>query len=388
MKEMLKKIIKDFIERKSIYPNNQNRVNFQILKVVLEDEKERFINYAKKIKHSLTKEELDTLFKYMLKKENESNFIDKLDILELLKYRGLNTEERREEFKKKTEELTELLIKMINGSKEGYEEFNTKYQENVFNNKTNKYTRYIPLGIVIMLFNKEEYKEILDENSLIQSTRFSYFKYLISDFQYEFGVKYGFREKKKGIDLLEDTKKMVLDFSEEENEEEGLTEEERLRLENRNYKESLKLIEQNFSELKSRFQEEADEAKKIAIGEFYCKLNSDKYGKFLDKVPYAEELLTKIRKEKLDKEIPSEVKIALMFVKQVIKFIKDSGIETIEEYNRVFEATAEEIAEMEYRGESSFEEGEKKILKVESPGYKYADIIISIPVVVEVIKND
>lgn len=384
----MREILKDFIERKNIYPNNQNIVNFQIFKLVLENENDRFTNYAKKLKHNLTKEELDTLFKYMLKKESDSNFIDKLDILELLKYRGLNTEERREEFKKKTEELTELLIKMINGSKEGYEKFNAKYQEYVFDNKINKYARYIPLGIVIMLFNKEEYKEILDENFLIQSTRFSYFKYLISDFQYEYGVKHGFREKKKGIDILEDTKKMVLDFSEEENEEEGLTEEEKLRLENRNYKESLKLIEQNFSELKNRFQEEADEAKKIAIGEFYSKLNSDKYGKFLDKVPYAEELLTKIRKEKLDKEIPSEVKKALMFVKQVIKFIKDSGIETIEEYNRVFEATAEEIAEMEYRGENSFEEGEKKLLKVESPGYKYSNIIISIPVVVEVIKND
>ena len=108
------------------------------------------------------------------------------------------------------------------------------------------------------------------------------------------------------------------------------------------------------------------------IKEFFVSLNSGKYGNVLDKIPLTEELLKDIRKNNI--EIPQELKKILMFIKSIIKFIKDTGIVPIREMGNVFIGTAEDIAEMDYTG-NEFREGEVKKLKVIAPGYKYKDII-------------
>ena len=115
--------------------------------------------------------------------------------------------------------------------------------------------------------------------------------------------------------------------------------------------------------------------------EFFVSLNSGKYGNILDKIPLTEELLKDIRKNNI--EVPQEIKKILLFVKSIIKFFRDIGITPIEDVNKIFIGTAEDIAEMDYIG-SEFKEGEKKELKVIAPGYKYKDIVISIPKVEEV----
>lgn len=381
----------EFIERKKWPLNNLYKVEYKFLKVILETGESSFSNYAIKLKDSLTDEEMKAFQNEILKNEGNSSYIPKEAILSYLKRKGINTKERREKFINQVTELGNLLIQTINGDTESYKLFHDKYQEYAFSKEQQEFfQKHIPNGILIYILDiYDELKDLNKKYPQIHSMPFSYYKYLITDIQYSIGVDLGLRKRKNALDILEDTKVMMSEISNENNidsEDEGINEIEKLKFERDAYKSSLSFIQNNFNELKERIEEEALEAKKISVGEFFTTLNSERYGKFLDKVPYAEELLTRIRKEKLDKDVPSEIKSVMMFIKQVIKFIKDSGIEPIEEYNKVFHGTADEIANMNYIGEPFFQENEIKKLKVDAPGYRYNDIIISIPTVSEVAK--
>lgn len=73
----------------------------------------------------------------------------------------------------------------------------------------------------------------------------------------------------------------------------------------------------------------------------------------------------------------------MISVKNIIKFLKDQGITPIREVNSIFEGDADDIDEMDYIGDEFIGE-ETKLLKIVSPGYRYEDIVISIPKVEEV----
>lgn len=391
LKEEIDNEIGKFIKRKTWPENTLYKIEYKFLKVILETGESSFSNYAIKLKEILTDEEMKTFQNEFLKNGGNTSYIPNETILLLLKKKGINTKERIEKFINQVRELGSLLIQTINGDIESYKLFDDKYQEYAFSKEQQSFfQKHIPNGVLIYILDiYDDLKDLSKKYPQIQSMPFSYYKYLITDFQQNLGEEFGLKKRKKALDILEDTKTMMNELSNENNidsEDEGINEIEKLKFERDAYKSSLSFIQNNFNELKERIEEEALEAKKISVGEFFTTLNSERYGKFLDKVPYAEELLTRIRKEKLDKDVPSEIKSVMMFIKQVIKFIKDSGIEPIEEYNKVFHGTADEIANMNYIGEPFFQENEIKKLKVDAPGYRYNDIIISIPTVSEVAK--
>lgn len=389
----LEECLEQFTARKKWSNKTSFKIEYEFVKSVLINGDNSFTKYALTLRENLSFEEIAFFQQEILKKPEEvkSKFIDKDDILFLLKKMGINSQEKREKFISQVRELADLFLKMSNGDKESYKLFSEKYQEYAFP-KTDEshFARSIPRGVIVYLFEmSEEFKVFKIKYPIINTISVKYSKYLIDDFKYYLGVALGLRKKKNALDLLEDTKTMVTDISSEDapKTDETLSEDselERLKFERDNLKSSLLFIQNNFNELREKIEEEAFEAKKISIGEFFVTLNSEKYGKFLDKVPYAEELLTKIRKEKLERDVPPEIKTVLMFIKQVIKFIKDSGIEPIEEYSKTFTGTADDIAHMNYNGEPFFSDDEVKELKIEAPGYRYRDITISIPTVSEV----
>ena len=159
-----------------------------------------------------------------------------------------------------------------------------------------------------------------------------------------------------------------------------------LKMEINQYKSSLKLIQNSLSELSDKIKEESENEANEKIKDFFIMLNSGKYGNFLDKIPLVEETLKTIRKNDLEKDIPSEVKRVLIFIKSVIKFLKDQEITPIKEINEVFDGVAEDIALMDYVGEP-FMKDEIKKLKIVASGYKYKNMVISIPKVEEVKDN-
>lgn len=302
---------------------------------------------------------------------------------------GVNTDERKQEYKKRVKELVQLVFKMIDGDVEAYQEFLVKYDKYAFDRNEIEnigMKKFIPLGIMISLSRNQENTLQLENLDKMGMKNFNYLtaRHAVSDIRYEMGCLLGLRKRRKDTtELIDNFKQIVEDSTEAESlevEEESL---ESIKLERDQYKSSLRLIQKSLDELSEKLKEETENIASEQIRDFFVSLNSAKYGNFLDKIPLTEELLKDIRKNERDFEIPQEVKRVLMFIKSVIKFIKDQGITPIKEMNTVFEGTAEDIAEMDYVGEE-FIDDEVKKLKVIAPGYKYKDLIISIPKVEEV----
>lgn len=335
---------------------------------------------------NFTDEELKLYSKNYLDREMINGF-EREQVRRISQKTGVNTDERKKEYKKRVKELVQLSLNMVNGDIEAYKEFLEKYEKYAFDRDevANKgMQKFIPLGIMISLSRNQENPLKLENIDKMNLKNLSYItaRHMVSDIRYEMGCLLGLRKRRQDtIELIDNFKQIVEDSTEVEEEvEESL---ESIKLERDQYKSSLKLIQKSLDELSEKLKKETQNIALEQIRDFFVGLNSAKYGNFLDRIPLTEELLKDIRKNESSYDIPQEVKRVLIFIKSVIKFIKDQGITPIEEMNRVFEGTAEDIAEMDYVGEE-FIDNEVKKLRVIAPGYKYKDLIISIPKVEEV----
>lgn len=331
-------------------------------------------------------EELKLYSKNYLDREMVNGF-EREQVRRISQKTGVNNDERKSEYKRRVKELTELVLKMIDGDIEAYKEFLKKYEEYAFDKeeiKNKGMQKFIPMGIMISLSRNQENPLNLKNIDKMNLKNLNYItaRHMVSNIRYEVGCLLGLRKRRKDTtELIDSFKQIVEDSAEiEEEVEESL---ESIKLERDQYKSSLKLIQKSLDELSEKLKEETQNIASEQIRDFFVSLNSAKYGNFLDKIPLTEELLKDIRKNDKDFDIPQEVKRVLIFIKSVIKFIKDQGITPMQEINRVFEGTAEDIAEMDYVGEE-FIDDEVKKLRVIAPGYKYKDLIISIPKVEEV----
>ena len=384
----VKSIIVDNLEKNNMFEvsDKQNAITNKFITLFLELKHFNEIKVQNILTKEFTLEELKKYSKEYLNNEIVKDF-EREQVHRISQKTGINTEERKQEFKRRVTELEQLLLKMIDGDIEAYKEFNEKYKKYVFdkNEVQNRgMQKFIPLGMIISLSRNLENPLELEKEEKFGLRNLSYFvaKRIISDIKYEIGYLQGLRKKRKDTaELLDSFKQVVEDSTElDENEEESL---ESIKLERDQYKKSLQFIQKSLNELSENLEEETQNMVAEQIKEFFVSLNSAKYGNFLDKIPLTEELLRSIRKNEIEAEIPQEIKRVLMFIKLVIKFVKDQGITPIDEVNRVFEGTAEEIAEMDYVGEE-FIDDEVKKMRVIAPGYKYKNLIISIPKVEEV----
>lgn len=134
-------------------------------------------------------------------------------------------------------------------------------------------------------------------------------------------------------------------------------------------------------ELNETIDETAAEAKNKAIASFYTSMNSDAYGHLLDSIELVDRRLAALKENKV--KIPPQLLPLTIVFKQLLNFIKDSGIEPIDTTGRQFSTEAENLAEYTYIGEPFHYADEKKDVVVEKPGWKYEDTIISLPTVRE-----
>jgi hypothetical protein len=131
-----------------------------------------------------------------------------------------------------------------------------------------------------------------------------------------------------------------------------------------------------------RFQKLGERTKKEVVKDFFNKLNADQYGNLLDKFSSVEQNLIQVRQSGY--VFPMEVASIPLIIKLFMKYIKESGIEMIEQVGREFKATVKDIEYMNYNGEPFMDELESKWVKVVSSGWKYQDMIISIPSIIEI----
>ena len=143
----------------------------------------------------------------------------------------------------------------------------------------------------------------------------------------------------------------------------------------------MELVQATLDELNETIDETAAEAKNKAIASFYTSMNSDAYGHLLDSIELVDRRLAALKENKV--KIPPQLLPLTIVFKQLLNFIKDSGIEPIDTTGREFSTEVENLAEYTYIGEPFHYAGEKKDVIVEKPGWKYEDTIISLPTVRE-----
>lgn len=374
--------------------NSLNKITNRLFVLILELDSPNFSTYIRILSKSFSENEFKKYKEIILKSSSNEEFGNS-EVVAMLRKFGINSDERRESYKKQVLELKELLLKLCDGDKEAFHEFNIKYKKYIYENQT-YFSRYIPQGLILSFSRERENLLNIDEEIKKKLRRIDSYKakVLISDILAEIGYLLGLRRKsnKDASELINDVKSLVEENSIEENteDEQGNAENvdtiETLKMEINQYKSSLKLIQNSLSELSDKIKEESENEANEKIKDFFIMLNSGKYGNFLDKIPLVEETLKAIRKNDLEKDIPSEVKRVLIFIKSVIKFLKDQEITPIKEINEVFDGVAEDIALMDYVGEP-FMKDEVKKMRITASGYKYKNMVISIPKVEEVKDN-
>ncbi|MDO5292121.1 MAG: nucleotide exchange factor GrpE [bacterium] len=195
----------------------------------------------------------------------------------------------------------------------------------------------------------------------------------------------GFQYKKSTKEVIEKTRK-ALEFTSQSEDTEGIEDHvkqiETLKFQLENYKNTLDMVQSLFDELKESVEISAIDAKNMAVSEFFSALNSKEFGNILDSMLVVEEVLTNLRKNR--SKIPSELVPLTIIFKQFTRFINSYGIEPIDKVNRTFRATYEEVALMNYQGEPFIDDYDVKEVKVTQPGWKYQDVVISLPTVTEV----
>lgn len=386
---LIKTLIVDYLKKEELYGKKDidNWIMDNIITQVLFSNTQGIQGFLNSTERKFSKVETGYFIQKYLRHIDKKEF-DIEHVIALLRKFGMNNEERRNQYREKVHALCELLLKAFDGDVEAYKEFVNKYTEELYEHNIEKryYRRHIPVGILLYLSGDRNNPLNIDKNLAMEIKNIPSMKAnsLITDIKNEIGYDLGLRKRKKDSnDLINDVKMLVVESDENDEEEEKIETIETLRLERDQYRSSLKLIEKNMDELLENIKEESESIANEEIRDFFVSLNSDKYGNFLDKIPLTEDTLRDIRKNNLDKGLPQEVKKVLMFIKAIIKFLKDQNITPIKTLNEEFEGTAEDIATMDYKG-TEFIDNEKKKLRVIATGYKYKDMIISIPKVEEV----
>lgn len=303
------------------------------------------------------------------------------DYCDLLHSSNLNSEEKRRYVLSVIESGITLLKNALDGEKEAVLKF-SEFTETL-ERRDRKNGRYYFIGkymVVFMLFIDPELKS--DRYQPIACTFGArYCNKLLRNIRNRLIKETGLTRKKKSArEVLMETENVLSESAKAEGMASG-NEYEQLQFKYINCKNSLELVQAMLDELNETIDETAAEAKNTAIVSFYTSMNSEVYGHLLDSIELVERRLILLKENKV-KVMPQLLPLTIVF-KQLSKFIRDSGITSIDMTGREFSAEAEELAEYTYIGEPFSYTGEKKKVTVEKPGWKYGNIIISLPTVRE-----
>lgn len=303
------------------------------------------------------------------------------DYCNLLHSSNLNNEEKRRYVLSVVESGITLLKKALDGDKESILKF-SEFTETL-ERRDRKNGRYYFIGkymIVFMLFIDPEFKS--NRYQLVACTFGArYCNKLLRNIRNKLIKENGLTRKKKSArDVLIETENVLSESAKAEGMAVG-DEYEQLQFKYINCKNSLELVQAMLDELNETVDETAAEAKKAAIVSFYTSMNSDIYGHLLDSIELVDRRLVLLKENKV-KVVPQLLPLTIVF-KQLSNFIKDSGIVPIDTTGREFFAEVEELAEYTYIGTPFSSDDQKKKVIVEKPGWKYGNVVISLPTVRE-----
>lgn len=300
-----------------------------------------------------------------------------------IKSSNLDTAERRNHMLHIVEEGVDALKKALDGDPAALERYADITENLEPTDSRNGKHFWAGKGMITFLVLLDEDLQSKSYLPIVRSFGTKYCNRLLRELRKRLFAASGKKDRRKSAkDVLKKTEEVLNKSSMESEESIARSELEQLRFQNTNYKNSLELVQTMLDELNETIDETAEEAQKTEIAAFYARMNAAEYNHLLDSMDLVERRLAEI-KEKNTKVSPELLPLTIIF-KQLLRFIHDCGITPIESTGRTFQASAEELASYTYDGSAYTEEGEKKNVVVERPGWKYGSSVISLPTVREI----
>ena len=148
---------------------------------------------------------------------------------------------------------------------------------------------------------------------------------------------------------------------------------------------TLQFIQHSLDDMVANVEQKTQAAQNEAINNFFALLNSERYGRLLDSSLLIDQKITALRKQHY--KFPLEVMAMPMIIKNFIAFTKSIGFEPIRTLGEQFSATAEDLTYDVYEG-SPFMGNETKTVQVTCCGWKREGVILSKPVVKEIVAEE
>ncbi len=280
-------------------------------------------------------------------------------IIEIFRTRRMANPFERKELLQWAEEVAKYFSSAIIGEKEGFEQYEKKRREPALKNGK-RHDSQERMAAIMIYENYPEIDQFDDKNSLylLGNTLAKYFFYDISD---AISEVYGFPQHKE----KEAKKKQQNNKTEKK----------------MSYEQALRRVDQlenilertntMLQDLQEEFEEQLEASKAKELADFFARLNSEKYGCILDELLVVRKGIDELRKKNY--ELPIEINGLLIMVKKLIQFVRDSHIEPIMKINSIREVIASDVEFCNYEGSPFATLGDRKMVKVVSPGWIYKD---------------
>lgn len=297
---------------------------------------------------------------------------------------NLNSPDKRLEMLQKVKEMAVVIKNMLNGDKVSINKMSDFLESGIEKDERGR-IRFKYKCLLVYIFNLDNELKNPKYNEILTVFREVYCKNILKKLYKNISIKEGIYRKEDVAKVTERIQKTINSTSTQKSRIDCLDDKdkliENLNFEIENYKNTIEILQSVLDDLKDSIDDVAKEAEKKAVSSFFVKLNSPQYGNILDNLLIVENKLKEVRN--LNSILPNQLIALPIIFKQLVKFVKDVGIMPIDLIGRNFEAAYRDIDLMNYNGDPFMNDDEIKNMEIQKCGWKYEDIIISMPTVKE-----
>ncbi len=308
------------------------------------------------------------------------NNINYETIIKILRFMKLNNVEARLNALNQIDKLIELINRIIKEDITALEEYENYIA--LHSNDDKRYSQAIYKMTLLKYFDDEKNTLFKDKKVILDYIKGYDCNYIIKDVFYNIAGNLGKVKQNFMKEIIQDARSEIYNINPQTIIDKDARIEE-LEFNINSLCSTLSYIENSLDNINANIEEKVAESEKQVISNFFIQFNSSKFGNMLDKIIVVEKQIDTLKKSGF--KIPKEFSSIPIIIKNFAKFIKEFGIEPIEQAGKIFEAIFEDIEYMTYNGEP-FLNNETKKLEIDSPGWKYQDIIISKPSVKEILE--
>jgi|GEM_PF-2802406 len=305
-------------------------------------------------------------------------------VTQITRYFGLNSKEKRERVLKDVAVFLELVRQRLEGHSDGREQYRqfTASLRNQYVGELTFTLRGFYLLALLQFCSDKLYKRTFPERHIwVRNLTAIDARNFFRDLNYEIDKEDKHFQVDNIKDIIQDTITGGTD-SEQSGAEVEAEKVQELEFKLETTQSTLLFIQRSLDDMVANLNQQAEVLKREVVTNFFTTVNSARYGKLLDNSVLVEQRLDALRRAKY--RFPVEVMAMPIMIKNLLAFIKAYGFETIKEPGTVFDAKPDDLLYVDYEGEPFLGEETKKV-EVVSPGWKRDDIVISKPLVREVV---